>query len=265
MLIASNGLAANVGERARITNVVFKHNAIIFEINGGPKHKRKWYDHIEIGSAGGTTPVSKQPDEFAKGSFVALKFDKGLPNLSTEEVKRRLANVLDFKATNSFDAYIESISPKAKQAIKNHQVLVGMDRQMVLYSIGKPARKIREKDGGTEYEEWIYGEPPQEVKFVRFVGEEVARLEVMTVDGQKIVRTEKEADLKREQPQQAAAEQPSTPTKAPTLRRPGEKPEGDGGLVVAPGPKQPGGTQRPVDLPPPPGTPQPDDPGTSPR
>lgn len=263
--LAMNGAAANVGDRARITDIVFKGKTIIFEINGGPKHKKKWYQRIEVGGAGGTTPVAQQPDEFAKGSFVALRFDTHVPRLDPAEVKQRLASVLDFNAKSSLEAYVESIPPKAKQAIKNHQVLVGMNHQMVLYSIGKPPKKIREKDGESEYEEWIYGEPPQEVKFIRFVGDEVTRVELMTVDGKKLVRTEKEIDLAQEQAQQAAAAAPATPpAKAPTLRRPGEQPEGSGGLADPAGPRQPGGMKQDPKLPPPPGIPQPGDPGGPP-
>jgi len=58
---------------------------------------------------------------------------------------------------------------------------------------------MREKDDqGTEYEDWIYGEPPKDVDFVRIVGDEVVRVETMKVDGQKIVKTEKEIDLNGE-------------------------------------------------------------------
>ena len=70
-----------------------------------------------------------------------------------------------------------------------------MNREMVMASKGRPPKKIREKDGETEYEEWIYGEPPQDVDFVRLVGDEVVRLESMKVDGEKIVHTEREVDL----------------------------------------------------------------------
>jgi len=38
----------------------------------------------------------------------------------------------------------------------------------------------------------IYGEPPQDVDFVRIASDEVVRVETMKVDGQKILRTEKE-------------------------------------------------------------------------
>jgi hypothetical protein len=58
------------------------------------------------------------------------------------------------------------------------------------------------------------------VDFVRFVGDEVVRVENMKVDGQKTVRTQKEVDL--EAPEAAKAAQPSQDAAPPTLRRPGE-------------------------------------------
>jgi len=99
---------------------------------------------------------------------------------------------------------------------------------------------VRERDKGVDYEEWIYGEPPQEVAFVRFVGDEVVRLELMAVNGEKVVRTEKEVDLAKTAAESAQAQGPEAsgqparssstaetqpakkPAKAPTLRRPGE-------------------------------------------
>jgi hypothetical protein len=102
-----------------------------------------------------------------------------------------------------------------------------MNHDMVIYAKGRPDKKIREHDeAGKAYEEWLYGMPPQEVQFVRFQGDEVVRLEVMQVDGEKIVRTEKEVNATS-----TVAEKPSSPTpaatpaKRPSLRRPGEEPE----------------------------------------
>jgi hypothetical protein len=139
--------------------------------------------------------------------------------------------VFDFDSKSPLEAYLESVPPKVKEAIKGHHVLVGMDREMVIYAKGRPEKKIREKDGETEYEDWIYGEPPQDVDFVRVVGDEVVRVETMKVGGEKILRTEKEIDLGG--PTVATAAQKETqPTKAPTLRRPGEEgpsPEPDTG------------------------------------
>ena len=46
-----------------------------------------------------------------------------------------------------------------------------------------------------EYEEWIYGEPPADVDFVRIVNDEVVRVETMKIDGEKILRTKREVIL----------------------------------------------------------------------
>jgi hypothetical protein len=84
---------------------------------------------------------------------------------------------------------------KVKEAIKNHHVLVGMNREMVMYAKGRPPKKVREHEEDVEFEEWIYGEPPQDVEFVRFVGDEVVKLETMKVDGTKMVKVDKEISL----------------------------------------------------------------------
>jgi hypothetical protein len=83
---------------------------------------------------------------------------------------------------------------------------------------------VRERAGETNYEEWIYGEAPADVDFVRFVGDEVVRVETMKVDGEKIVRTEKEVVLQPDTVKEAKKEKEpeQRPTNAPSLRRPGE-------------------------------------------
>src|SRR5271166_834872 len=225
-LIAENGLVAKPGDKVVITNVVVEEKAIVLEINGGSKKKEKWYQHVQVGMGGVMTtpgPAAKNLD--AKGSMVTLYFDKYVPEITGEQVRDMLAPVLDFKALRQAEAYEKTLSPKVQDAIKNHKVLVGMDRDMVIYAKGRPPRKIRDKDEkGQDYEEWIYGAPPEEVDFVRFQGEVVCRLEIMTVDGQKIVRTEKEMDLPSAETEVAEKKQ-DKPANAPTLRRPGEQPE----------------------------------------
>jgi hypothetical protein len=226
MMTAAYGPAAKPGDRARITLVKFKPKSIIFEINGGPEHKKKWYEHIEVdGPMGSASPGTPSQNTNPRGSFVELVFDKYVPELSPAQVKDMLSPVLDFHSQSAVEAYLDTIPPKAKEAIKNHQVLVGMNREMVVYSKGRPPQKTREKDDDSEYEEWIYGVPPEDVEFVRFVGDEVVRVEVMKVDGKKMVRTEKEVVL---QPPATVAkkqdqEPQSRPAGAPSLRRPGEE------------------------------------------
>jgi len=207
--------------------VLIQEKAIVLEINGGPKKKEKWYQHVQIGVGGvGATPGGAPKNLDAKGSVVTLDFDKYVPELTGEQVRAMLAPVLDFKALSQAEAYERTLPPKVQDAIKNHKVLVGMDRDMVIYAKGRPPKKIRDKDdSGKEYEEWIYGSPPEEVDFVRFQGEVVTRLEIMTVDGQKIVRTEKEVDLQTAETEVAQKKPTEKPANAPTLRRPGEQPE----------------------------------------
>jgi hypothetical protein len=164
--------------------------------------------------------VPSDPSANAHGSFVDLYFDKYVPEITGPELKQLLRPVFDFDAKSAIEAYLETVPPKVKDAIKNHLVLVGMNHEMVIYAKGRPPRKVREKADEVEYEEWIYGVPPQDVDFVRFVGDEVVRVETMKVDGQKIVRVEKEVDLGAPT---VAKKQEERPANAPTLRRPGEE------------------------------------------
>jgi hypothetical protein len=243
------GPAVKPGDKARISDVVIKDDHIRFEINGGPIKRQKWYQHIEVAGANGGGPLSTSDSSAnARGSFVDLYFDKYVPELTGPELKQLLRPVFDFDAKSPLEAYLETVSPKVKEAIKNHHVLVGMNHDMVIYAKGRPPKKVREHDGEVEYEEWIYGKPPEDVDFVRFVGDEVVRVETMKVDGQKIVRVEKEVDLGTPT---VARKQEDCPATAPTLRRPGEEmPESN-----------PANSSRMPPLPPPP---PPTGPGTDP-
>ena len=233
--VSEFGAAAKPGDRCVITDVLVKENEILVDINGGPKKHQKWYQHIEVvGMGGGSTPLPGGPSPQsldAHGSRVTLEFDKYVPEITGDQVRALLAPVFDFKALTQAEAYEKTLPPKVQEAIKNHQILVGMDKEMVMYAKGRPPKKVRDKDEkGHDYEEWIYGNPPEEVDFVRFKGSEVARLEIMTVDGQKIVRTEKEVELPSKETELAQQQQKTVsptdkPANAPTLRRPGEEAE----------------------------------------
>jgi hypothetical protein len=215
------GPAAKPGDLARISDVFIKEDHIHFEINGGPVKRQKWYQRIEISGTGGNTPIEpSDPHANARGSFVDLYFDKYVPELTGPELKQLLRPVFDFDSKSVLDAYLETVSPKVREAIKNHHALVGMNHEMVIFAKGRPPRKVRETVNEVEYEEWIYGTPPQDVDFVRFVGDEVVRVETMKVDGQKIVRVEKEVDVGAPT---VAKKQEDRPANAPTLRRPGEE------------------------------------------
>lgn len=219
-LLALWGPAAKPGDQARISDIIFKDTYIRFEINGGPVKKQKWYQRIQIEGTNGVPVSPSDSNANARGSFVDLYFDKYVPEMTGPELKQALRPVFDFDAKSPLEAYLETVPPKVKEAITKHQVLVGMNRDMVIFSKGRAPKKIRERTGEVEYEEWIYGAPPQDVDFVRFLGDEVVRVETMTVAGQKVVRTEKEVDL----PTTTVAKKPEEhPANAPTLRRPGEE------------------------------------------
>lgn len=220
-LMALWGPAAKPGDLARISDVTVKSNFIRFEINGGPVKRGKWYQHIQIQGAqpAAVTPGGEQQPQNPRGSFVELYFDKFVPDLTGPELKQLLRPVFDFDSKSPLEAYLETVPPKAKEAIQNHHVLVGMNQQMVIYAKGHPPKRVREQDGDISYEEWIFGVPPEDVDFVRFVGDEVVRVETMKVDGQKIVRVEKEVNLE----DTTVAKKSDHPGNAPTLRRAGEE------------------------------------------
>jgi len=256
--VAEFGAAAKPGDRCVITNVVVKDKEIILEINGGPKKKGKWYQHIQISGNGGASaplPGTPSPQSLdAHGSLVTLEFDKYVPEMSGDQVRAMLAPVFDFKALTPAEAYQKTLPPKLQEAIKDHKILVGMDKEMVMYAKGRPQQRLRDKDEhGQDYEEWIYGKPPEEVDFVRFKGNEVARLEIMTVDGNKIVRTEKEVDLQTKETE-VAEQKPAQKQQqnAPTLRRPGEEPENSSPPTIThrlPTPNPPDGQPGTTDTP----------------
>jgi len=239
-MMAMWGPAAKPGDQARISEILVKNDRIHFEINGGPVKKQKWYQRIQVGGSGGMTSVApSDPNANPRGSYVDLVFDSYVPELQPQELKNLLHPVFDFNAKSNVEAYLDTLPPKIRDAIKSHQVLVGMNREMVMAAKGRPPRKIREKEGETEYEEWIYGEPPQDVDFIRLAGDEVVRLETMKVGGEKVVRTEKEVTL--EQPTVAKSASEPRPANAPTLRRAGEE-------IDAP---TPAGNRNPLSVPPP--------------
>ena len=239
VLMATWGPAVKPGDRAVISSIVIKGDRIHFEINGGPVKKQKWYQRVQVGGNGGMTPIAPTDSNAnPRGSFVDLIFDHYVPELNPVQLKQLLRPVFDFDSKSALEAYLESVPPKVREAIKNHHVLVGMNREMVIYAKGRASKKIREKDGDTEFEDWIYGEPPQDVDFVRFIADEVTRVETMKVTGEKIVRVEKEIELNPEP--SVAASSAAPPANAPTLRRPGEDlPKGSTTVTDHPRPRVP--------------------------
>ena len=169
-----NGVAMKSGTPAEITRIEFKGNQVVFEVNGGGRSGKKWYQHIEVGMGPDMGPVDQQQQSVAAyGSSITMDFGKALPDLTVPQVKKILSGVLDFERHTPTVLYSPNVTPAVKEAIKNHKVIVGMDRDAVLSAKGAPDRRVREVRDGSEQEDWIYGNPPH-VLFVTFDGDQVA-------------------------------------------------------------------------------------------
>jgi hypothetical protein len=256
MQVATYGPAAKPGQKLQITDVVFKGNEIVFDLNGGSKKKGHWYDHVQVGAGGGMVPVHQEKGANNQGCTLKLVFPKYVPEMTAVDVTKLLEPVIDFTVKSPTQAYLDTLPPKLKQSIQNHQALVGMSKDMVIEALGRPPKRIRETEGNVDYEEWIYGEPPADVQFVRFVNEEVVRVENAQVGGEKVVKTAREVKVNPvtgaakmidpNAPETASAAEPADaaptqtaqakkPPKAPSLRRPGEEAEVPTGPSLPPG------------------------------
>ncbi len=229
-LLTQFGAVAKPGERVQITAIRFEHDGVVFDINGGPVKRKSWRDRVTIG---GINPGSSQDQpgsdnvyNESSGASVFLSIKGDAASLTTDQIKDMLSPVLDFKTMSVAEAYMKSLPPVLAEAVKNHHALVGMDKEMVTYAMGRPPRRVREKN----YEEWIYGNPPQDVQFIRFIEGKVVRIENMNVSGEKVVRTRDEvgdlggalsASTKKQPDAMAGSSDPER--KPPTLLRPGEK------------------------------------------
>lgn len=264
-MVTSNGLCAKPGDRVVLTDVKFDRNKIIFELNGGPDLKHRFLRHIQLGGGSGTTPIVQDDGQQATGARLTLEFKGHIPELTGAQVKALLAPLISFDVKTPIQAFTDTLPPKLKDAILNHDVMVGMTTDMVLFAMGQPQRKVREVDGQMPFEEWIYGAPPKPVQFVRINGNRVIRVEVakvgeppeiftrdeveglMRTDGTPLVaadqhtRTVKSGDVERDPDKEA-------PAPPPTLTAPGEK------LPDNAGQNQPG-AMKPVEFP----TQKPDD------
>jgi hypothetical protein len=176
-VIYKKGSFAAPGDRIMITALEFKGDRIVVDLNGGPYPPHRFMRHIQIGVGGAYSPEPNL-DERATGCRVLLVFEGGIPEVSAPEVKALLEPVIDFKMKTGEQAYADTLPAPLKSAIKSHEVLVGMNRRMVLAALGSPESKMREGQGNDRYEEWIYGHQPQTMRFVRFVGDRVSRVEI---------------------------------------------------------------------------------------
>jgi hypothetical protein len=253
--ISQNGVSAKPGATVSVTDVRITGDRVVLELNGGPDKKHHWLQHIQIGGAGGGRQLA--PDEpDAVGSRITLVFHNYVPEMTGAQLKELFSPLLDFSMKSSLQAYTDTLPPKIRAAVEEHRVLVGMDREMVLYSLTQPDRKLREQDAnGFLYEEWVYGTPPKEVQFVRFEGDRVTRVEIAAIGKEPIIRDKDETDgflsgkqMVREHTinEGDAPASDASQRAAPTLRLPNEPPPPDSPQKVQyppPPPVTPPGTQ----------------------
>ncbi len=190
-MIYDKGQSAAPGDRVVITTVTFKPDRILLDINGGPYLKHRFLRHIEIND----TPVVADDGVSVSGCRITLVFEGGIPGISAPEVKALLDPLIDFGMKTSGQAYADTLPPFLKKAIDQHDVLVGMNRKMVLAAMGAPESKVRELvEGSTDrhYEEWIFGRVPQTVRFVRIEGDRVTRVRVAALGQPIVTRNENE-------------------------------------------------------------------------
>jgi hypothetical protein len=275
-MVTAEGVSAKPGDRLVISDVKIEGDKIVFLLNGGPDRKHRFLSHVQLGTGTRMSPVVQDNNNEPTGARLTLVFKGRVPELTGQQVKALLAPLISFDLKTPIQAFTDTLPPKLKEAILDHHVLVGMSTEMVLFARGQPVRKVREMDGQMPFEEWIYGQPPQEVEFVRINGNRVIRVELAQV-GQppRIFEKDEVEGLMRPDGSPVFKQAPSTRTVAegdvehnpdtqapaapPSLRTPGEALPQDSN-------KDRVGPMRPVHFPTPkPAESQPTEPQTTPQ
>jgi hypothetical protein len=174
-----SGPAARTGDLVQVTKVDIEDDKLVLQINGGYKGGKKWYQGVQIsgGMGGANVPLNQSNDTNAPGgTSIAILFHKPLEPVKAIEVKKMLAPILDFEKRSATQLYSESLPPETQKAIKEKRVLVGMDREQVILSMGRPRTKSRETVEGLEVEDWVYGNAPGKITFVTFNGDKVIKV-----------------------------------------------------------------------------------------
>jgi hypothetical protein len=258
------GVSAKPGDRVVITKFEVRPDRIVFEFNDGPEKHHHILQHVQVGGMGGMAPLAQDDGHVPVGSRMALVFNKFVPEMTAAQVRNLIAPMIDFSLKTPAEAFADTLPPKLKGAVLNHEVLVGMNREMVLKAVGQPDQKVREMDGQTPFEEWIYGQPPHQVQFVRFNGNRVIRLEIADVGQPPVIRDKDETDgyfagqfvhqVRLGDAPPAAPNQEHAPAAAPSLRQPGEQLPDAVDKDHQMKPVQYPDDQKPKPIPPPPGS-----------
>jgi hypothetical protein len=175
-MMRESGPAARLGDQIQITKITIEPERIVFEINGGIKSGKHWYDGVQVGMGTQTTPVGRGDATATTGTYLALEFHKPIGELDTDDVKKMLSPIFDFDKHSVTKLFVDTLPPEIKKAIADKRAQVGMSRDEVLLALGHADRKIRETKDGDEIEDWIYGTPPGKITFVTFNGEKVIKV-----------------------------------------------------------------------------------------
>lgn len=188
-----HGMTADRGDRVVVSDLAVLRDRIEIDVNGGPYLKHRFLRHISVNNM----PLAGNGDvtERATGTRITLLFEGPTPRLTAAELKALLEPLLDFGVKTGEQAYADALPAPIKKAIDEHEILVGMNKRMVLASLGQPESKMREraKDSATGevFEEWVYGHTPQTIRFVRFRGDRVVLLKTAAL-GKAIATVDKD-------------------------------------------------------------------------
>ena len=240
-MVTSNGMSAKPGDRLVITDVKIDRSKMVFDLNGGPDPRHRFLRHIQIGAGPELSPVTPDAGDGQEptGARLTLAFKDRIPELTGKQVEALLAPLISFEVKTPIQAFTDTLPPVLKQAILDHHVLVGMSTDMVLFAKGQPERKVREMEGQMPFEEWIYGNPPSDIEFVRINGNRVIRVEIAAVGKPPVIFTQDVVDgMMRTDGTPLTPEPPNThtiqlgdvqrnpdtqaPAAPPSLRKPGE-------------------------------------------
>jgi hypothetical protein len=257
-MVIAEGVSAKPGDRVVLTDVKIDHTHIIFELNDGPEGRHRFLRHIQLGGTGETAPIVRDQGQEPMGARLTLVFDKQVPALTGADVKALIAPLISFDVKTPIQAFTDTLPEILKSAILDHHVLVGMSTEMLVFAKGQPQTKYHEMDGNMPFDEWVYGQAPKDVEFVRINGNRVIRLEVakmgkspeiftkdeveglmrtdgtpLTLNAEPVKEVTKLGDVERNPDTQA-------PALPPSLSKPGEN---------VPSSEQRGGAMRPVIFP----------------
>jgi hypothetical protein len=254
------GISVKPGDRVVVTDIIIHEKSIELDLNGGPEHKHKYLRHISIGAGAAEVPLAQDSGAPPTGSRLILLFEERVPDVNGEQLEALLKPMIDFGVKSPAEAFAESLPDFLRKAVEEHRVLVGMDRDMVVYAKGQPNRKVRETSpDGKAFEIWIYGEAPQPVEMIRFEGSFVTRVQLAKVGEPMQERSENEMgdywgnqpvvatnqrEVKLGDATDADRSEENAPRSAPTLRKPGEPLPADNDK------NNPVGAMQPVNMPP---------------